>query len=76
MKLSKLQVGKKAKIIAVNGEGLLRDRLLDMGLTPRTTVMIRKRAPLGDPIEITLRGYELTIRLQEASHIEVEEEQI
>ena len=60
--------------MAVNGEGNLRDRLLDMGLTPRTTVMIRKKAPLGDPIEITLRGYELTIRLQEASQIEVEEE--
>lgn len=74
MKLSEIQVGKKAKIVAVNGEGKLRDRLLDMGLTPRTTVMIRKKAPLGDPIEITLRGYELTIRLQEASQIEVEEE--
>ena len=74
MKLSEIQVGKKAKIVAVNGEGKLRDRLLDMGLTPRTIVMIRKKAPLGDPIEITLRGYELTIRLQEASQIEVEEE--
>ena len=74
MKLSEIQVGKKAKILSVNGEGRLRDRLLDMGLTPRTIVMIRKKAPLGDPIEITLRGYELTIRLQEASQIEVEEE--
>lgn len=74
MKLSELQIGKKAKILKVNGEGVLRDRLLDMGLTPRTIVMIRKKAPLGDPIEITLRGYELTIRLQEASQIEVEEE--
>ena len=74
MKLSELKVGKMAKISQVNGEGMLRDRLLDMGLTPKTTVMIRKKAPLGDPIEITLRGYELTIRLQEASQIEVEEE--
>ena len=74
MKLSEIAVGKKAKILQVNGEGVLRDRLLDMGLTPKTAVMIRKKAPLGDPIEITLRGYELTIRLQEASQIEVEEE--
>ena len=74
MKLSELAIGKKAKIVKVNGEGVLRDRLLDMGLIPRTVVMIRKKAPLGDPIEITLRGYELTIRLQEASQIEVEEE--
>lgn len=74
MKLSELKVGKKAKILQVDGEGALRDRLLDMGLTPRTTVMIRKKAPLGDPIEIMLRGYELTIRLQEASQIEVEED--
>ena len=75
MKLSELAVGKKAKILKVNGEGILRDRLLDMGLIPRTVVMIRKKAPLVDPIEITLRGYELTIRLQEASYIEVKEEQ-
>lgn len=74
MKLSELGIGKKAKIVKVNGDGVLRDRLLDMGLIPRTVVMLRKRAPLGDPIEITLRGYELTIRLQEASQIEVEEE--
>lgn len=74
MKLSELEVGSSGRILKVNGEGILRDRLLDMGLTPRTIVMVRKRAPMGDPIEITLRGYELTIRLEEASHIEVEEE--
>ena len=74
MKLSELKVGRRAKIVEVKGKGILRDRLLDMGLIPRTVVMVRKRAPLGDPIEITLRGYELTIRLQEASQIEVEEE--
>lgn len=74
MKLSELEVGKSRRIVKVNGKGILRDRLLDMGLTPRTVVMIRKKAPMGDPIEITLRGYELTIRLEEASQIEVEEE--
>lgn len=74
LKLSELEVGKSRRIVKVHGEGILRDRLLDMGLTPRTVVMIRKRAPMGDPIEITLRGYELTIRLEEASQIEIEEE--
>lgn len=74
LKLSELEIGRSSRIVKVNGEGVLRDRLLDMGLTPRTIVMIRKRAPMGDPIEITLRGYELTIRLEEASQIEVEEE--
>ena len=48
MKLSELGVLKKAKILQVNGEGVLRDRLLDMGLTPKTVIMIRKKAPLGD----------------------------
>ena len=74
LRLSELEVGRSGRIVKVNGEGILRDRLLDMGLTPRTMVMVRKRAPMGDPIEITLRGYELTIRLEEASEIEVEEE--
>ena len=71
MKLSELPIGKKAKIIKVKGEGALRDRLLDMGLTPRTEVMIQKMAPMGDPIELTLRGYDLTLRLEDAAQIEV-----
>ena len=72
MMLSDLGIGNKAKIIAVNGQGVLRDRLLDMGLTPRTLVMIRKAAPMGDPIELTLRSYELTLRIADAKNIEVE----
>ena len=72
MTLCDLGIGNKAKILAVNGHGALRDRLLDMGLTPRTTVMIRKTAPMGDPIELTLRSYELTLRLDDARNIEVE----
>ena len=56
----------------MNGQGALRDRLLDMGLTPRTVVMVRKVAPMGDPIEITLRGYELTLRIEDAAMIEVQ----
>ena len=71
MTLDMLAIGEKRKIIAVNGKGALRRRLLDMGLTPNTEVMIRKVAPMGDPIEIYLRGYELTIRLEDARNIEV-----
>ena len=72
--LDKLKIGKKARIVAVNGEGALRGRLLDMGLTPKTQVMVRKVAPMGDPIELMLRGYELTLRIDDAKNIEVEED--
>lgn len=72
MTMDELEIGTPSKIIAVNGQGALRDRLLDMGLTPRTEVRIRKVAPMGDPIEITLRGYELTLRKEDAQMIEVE----
>ena len=70
--LDKLKIGKKARIVAVNGEGALRDRLLDMGLTPKTQVMVRKVAPMGDPIELMLRGYELTLRIEDARRIEIQ----
>lgn len=73
MKLSELSLGHKARILSVGGEGALRDRLLDMGLTPKTEVMVRKVAPMGDPIEIHLRGYELTLRIEDAKNIEVKE---
>lgn len=73
MKLSDLKLGKTAVITEVGGAGVLRRRLLDMGLTPKTRVMVRKRAPLGDPIELSLRGYELTLRLEEAENISVME---
>ncbi len=70
--LDKLPLGKEAIIVSVGGEGsILRRRLLDMGLTPRTRVMVRKRAPLGDPLEIFLRSYELTLRADEAAKITV-----
>lgn len=72
MTLDKLAIGQSAKIIAVGGEGSLRNRLIDMGLIPKTTVMLRKVAPIGDPIEIRLRGYELTLRKEDASVITVE----
>lgn len=73
MTLDKLQVGKSARITKVGGEGALRLRLLDMGLIPRTVVTIIKKAPMGDPIELSLRGYQLSIRLESAKDIEVDE---
>lgn len=73
MTLDRLKIGKRAKIAAVKGQGALRRRLLDMGLTPHTEVMIRKVAPMGDPIEIHLRGYELTLRMDDAKNILIEE---
>ena len=71
MTLDELAIGQEATIVTVGGEKILRRRLLDMGLTPRTKVMIRKIAPLGDPIELRLRGYLLTIRKEDAKQIEV-----
>lgn len=72
MKLNELPIGKDAVIRHVGGEGALRCRLLDMGLIPKTKVKIQKVAPMGDPIELRLRGYTLTIRVDDAKKIEVE----
>ena len=69
--LSEVDIGSVGTIISINADGKLRRRILDMGLTPSTQVFLRKRAPLGDPLEITLRGYELTLRKDEASCIEI-----
>lgn len=71
MTLKELAVGKSGVITAVGGEGLLRCRLLDMGLIPRTHVTVQKIAPMGDPMQIRLRGYELTLRLEDAAKIDV-----
>lgn len=73
MTLDKLPIGQPAVITAVGGEGELRCRLLDMGLIPKTLVTVRKVAPMGDPIELHIRGYELTLRLENAEKITVEE---
>lgn len=73
MTLNELKTGQEAVIIKVGGSGELRYRLLDMGLTPKTRVKIIKFAPLGDPVEIFIRGYELTIRLDDARLIEVQQ---
>ena len=72
MTLNELKIGDSGVITAVGGEGALRCRLLDMGLTPRTLVTLRKVAPMGDPIEIHVRGYELTLRVEDARQITVE----
>lgn len=66
MTLDELNLEEPARVSEVGGQGALRRRLLDMGITPGTEVMIRKRAPMGDPIEIHLRGYELTLRIEDA----------
>ncbi|MCM1023456.1 MAG: ferrous iron transport protein A [Prevotella sp.] len=71
MTLNELKTGQSAVITSVGGDGALRCRLLDMGLIPKTKVMVRKVAPMGDPIELFLRGYELTIRLEDAEKIAV-----
>ena len=70
--LRDVKVGEKAIVAKVYGEGPTRRRLMDMGLTRNTEVYVRKVAPLGDPMEIAVRGYELSIRLSEAELIEVE----
>ena len=72
MTLDTLPLGQEAVITAVGGEGALRLRLLDMGLIPKTTVQVEKIAPLGDPIELRVRGYALSLRKEDARNIEVE----
>lgn len=73
MTLNELPVGKAAVITKVGGAGALRCRLLDMGLIPKTKIVITKVAPMGDPIELRLRSYTLTIRIEDAKNIEVKE---
>ena len=75
-KLDQFKIGETGLIKKVEGEGRLRRRLFDMGVTPGATVYLRKVAPLGDPLEVTIRGYELTLRKSEAALVwlEVKEE--
>ena len=70
--LKDLKVGESAKVVRVHGQGAVRRRIMDMGITKGTTVKVRKVAPLGDPFELTVRGYELSIRKADAQMIEVE----
>ncbi len=71
-RLDEFKIGETGLIKKVEGEGRLRRRLFDMGVTPGATVYLRKKAPLGDPLEVTIRGYELTLRKSEACLVVLE----
>ena len=70
--LRDVKVGERATIVRLHGEGALKRRIMDMGLTKGTEIYVRKVAPLGDPMELTVRGYELSVRKGDAELIEVE----
>ena len=70
--LKDVKIGQSAKVVKLHGEGAVRRRIMDMGMTKGVIVKVRKVAPLGDPIEVTLRGYELSLRKDDAAMIEVE----
>lgn len=71
--LKEVQIGETVQVVRLHGEGAIKRRLMDMGLTKGTQVTVRKVAPLGDPIELTVRGYELSVRKADAESIEVSE---
>lgn len=71
--LKDLRIGESARVVRLHGQGAVRRRIMDMGITKGTTVRVRKLAPLGDPIEITVRGYELSLRKADAQMVQVEE---
>ena len=70
--LNDLLIGESCKIVKLHGEGAIKRRIMDMGITKGTLVTLRKVAPLGDPMELTVRGYELTLRRDDAKTIEIE----
>jgi ferrous iron transport protein A len=70
--LRDVKIGKTAKVVKLHGEGALKRRIMDMGITKGVEIFVRKVAPLGDPLEISVRGYELSIRKDDAEIIEVE----
>lgn len=69
--LNDVKIGEKAEVVKLHGEGAVKRRIMDMGLTKGTEICVRKVAPLGDPMELTVRGYELSIRKADAEMIEV-----
>ena len=71
--LKDISIGKTVMVRKLHGEGAVKRRIMDMGITKGTSIMIRKVAPLGDPLELTVRGYELSLRKADAEMIEVEE---
>jgi ferrous iron transport protein A len=70
--LSEFEIGERGTVKSVGGEGKVRRRLFDMGVTPGAEIILRKKAPLGDPLEVTIRGYELTLRKSEAALVTLE----
>ncbi len=70
--LKDIKIGKTAKVVKVHGEGAIRRRIMDMGITKGVEIYVRKVAPLGDPLELFVRGYELSLRKADAEMIEVE----
>jgi len=70
--LRDVAVGETAVVVKLHGEGAVKRRIMDMGITKGTSVYVRKVAPLGDPVELTVRGYELSIRKEDAQQIEVQ----
>lgn len=75
MTLDKIDIGEFRRIKTIGGSGALRRRLLDMGLTPKTAIKVVKIAPMGDPIVLSLRGYELTLRKEDAKQVQLEDAQ-
>ncbi len=73
MTLDNVAIGDSCKVVKLLGEGALKRRIMDMGVTKGVIIKVRKVAPLGDPIEVTVRGYELSLRKEEAANIEVED---
>lgn len=72
--LTKLKIGQKSKVVSLSSTGAVRRHIIDMGITPGAVVIMRKAAPMGDPLEINVRGYELSLRKTEAQEIMVETE--
>ena len=70
--LKEVKIGETVRVVKLHGEGAVKSRIMDMGITKGTEVYVRKVAPLGDPVEITVRGYELSLRKADADMIEVE----
>lgn len=72
MTLREVSIGQTVKVVKLHGEGAVKRRIMDMGITKGTEVFVRKVAPLGDPIEVNVRNYELSLRKEDAEMIEVE----
>ena len=70
--LKEVKIGQTARVVKLHGEGALRRRIMDMGITRGVEIFVRKVAPLGDPVEITVRGYELSLRRADAEMVEIE----